>query len=254
MTVQFENFEFSYLKGGKPYFAPNDLGRRIGRDIKAQVEVAYEFDPFVYHLRAGGHVAALHCHRSQEHFAKADIRRFFYSISRSRVQRALADVGIARARHYAKWSCVRNPFGDPNYALPYGFIQSPILATLVLMESVVGVTLRQIHATEAVVVSLYMDDIALSSNDLSALEDAFEAVLAALAEANFELSTQKVCPPSPAVDLFNCDLQTGHTQVRQERIDEFNSVPRSPESVAAFDRYCDSVEEGNNQGEIQNKS
>lgn len=65
MTVQFENFEYSYKKGGKPYFAPNNLGRRIGEDIKAQVEQTYQFDPFVYHLRAGGHVAALHCHRPQ---------------------------------------------------------------------------------------------------------------------------------------------------------------------------------------------
>lgn len=245
MTVQFENFDYTYVKGGKPYFAPNDLGRRIGRDIKLQVEQAHQFDPFVYHLRAGGHVAALHCHRPQAHFAKADIRRYFYSISRSKVQRALTDIGIIRARHYAKWSCVRNPFGEPRYALPYGFIQSPILATLVLMGSVVGETLRDIHAGNAVVVSLYMDDIALSSDDLPALTDAFERVLAALDEANFELSPNKVCAPTGALDLFNCDLENGRTEVRQERVDKFNAIPRSADSVIAFDRYCDSVEAGN---------
>jgi len=234
MTVQFENFEFCYFKGGKPYFAPNDRGRRIGSDIKGQVEKAYLFDHFVYHLRTGGHLAALHCHRPQAHFAKVDIQRFFYSVSRSKVQRALASIGISRARHYAKWSCVRNPFGEPKYVLPYGFIQSPILATLVLMTSIVGETLREIDGEGAVVVSLYMDDIALSSDDLEALGSAFERVLAALHTANFKLSDDKVCAPTEALSLFNCDLETGRTVVRQERIQKFNAEPRTPDSSPSY--------------------
>jgi len=245
MPVQFENFEYSYTKGGKPYFAPNDRGRRIGGDIKRRVEKAYQFEPFVYHFQPGGHVAALHCHRPQAHFAKADIRRFFYSISRSRVHRALSGIGIPRARHYAKWSSVKNPYLDPRYALPYGFVQSPILATLVLMESAVGATLRDVFQQGAVVVSLYMDDIALSSDDFPSLAEAFERTLAALGEANFELSQNKVCAPTAALDLFNCDLETGRTGVRQERVDKFYETPRTPESINAFDLYRDSVEAGN---------
>src|SRR5687768_206007 len=122
MVVQFENIAYSYENGGKPYFAPSDLGRKIGADIKAQVEAAHQFDPFVYHLRSGGHVAALHSHRHHQLFARVDIRRFFYGISRSRVQRALSEIGILRSRHYAKWSCVKNPYGEPRYVLPYGFV------------------------------------------------------------------------------------------------------------------------------------
>lgn len=245
MAIQFQNFEYTYTKGGKPFYAPNDRGRRIGRDIKRRVERAYQFDPFVYHLQAGGHVAALHCHRAHAHFAKADIRRFFYSISRSKVQRALRAIGIPRARHYAKWSCVRNPYLDPRYALPYGFVQSPILATLVLMESAVGAALREIHQQGSVVVSLYMDDIALSSDDLPALTGAFATVRVALADANFELSPDKVCGPSQGLQLFNCDLRTGRTEVRQERVAEFFEKPRTAESIAAFEFYRESVETGN---------
>src|ERR1700710_1474341 len=135
MAVQFQNFAYTYQVDGKHIFAPNLLGEAIGRDIKQQVEKAYAFDVFVFHLRNGGHVAALHSHRDHAFFARVDIRRFFYSIARNRVQRALMSIGIPRARHYAKWSCVKNPYGDPSYALPYGFVQSPILASLVLMES-----------------------------------------------------------------------------------------------------------------------
>ena len=93
MPVQFQNYEYRQDRKGKPpLFAPNALGERIGRDIKAQVELAYQFDDFIYHLKKkGGHVAALHAHRPHKFFARADIRRFFYSIARNRVRRARRD-------------------------------------------------------------------------------------------------------------------------------------------------------------------
>lgn len=93
--------------------------------------------------------------------------------------------------------------------------------------------------------SLYMDDIALSSNDRPALSDAFVRVLEALEVANFELSPSKVCAPTARLHLFNCDLETGQTEVREDRIDKFNAEVRSQESVLAFDRYCETVGEGN---------
>ena len=54
MPVQFENFTHSFLLNGKPTFAPNELGRRIGEDIKAKVEKAYDFDPFSTISRQAG--------------------------------------------------------------------------------------------------------------------------------------------------------------------------------------------------------
>jgi hypothetical protein len=246
MPVQFQNFDYCYQRAGKPVFAPSDLGRLIGEDIKARVEAAYEFDPFVYHLKKnGGHVAALHAHRPHQFFARVDIRRFFYSIARNRVQRALRAIGISRARHYAKWSCVKNPYGEPAYALPYGFIQSPILATLVLMQSGVGALLRELAAQAVVTISVYMDDISLSSDDFGELRMAYDKLLERLAEANLEVSPQKVREPSPSMDVFNCDLERGQTEVQQQRIHIFKAEPRSDASVEAFARYCLSVEEGN---------
>lgn len=246
MPVEFQNYEYTYNRKGKPVFAPSDLGQRIGNDIKGQVESAYAFDDFIYHLRKkGGHVAALHAHRPHAFFARVDIRRFFYSIARNRVARALRSVGIKRTEHYAKWSCVKNPYGNPSYALPYGFIQSPILATLVLMQSGVGAFLREIAAQGTVMVTVYMDDISLSADDLAALKLAFYQLQDRLAEAEFEISPAKTRLPGPAMDLFNCDLQCGRTTVRDDRIDLFFSVQRSPPSELAFEEYCQSVTEGN---------
>jgi hypothetical protein len=243
MPVRFETYSYYYLRKGKPVFVPSERGEKIGRELKAKVEAATGFDPFFYHLRDGGHVAALHAHRAHRFFARVDIDRFFYGIGRNRVARALGDIDIARAGNYAKWSCVRNPYGEPRYALPYGFVQSPILATLVLMRSGVGAFLR--HLPASITASVYMDDISLSGDDRAELEAAFTSLLAALEDANFRLSEEKTCPPAEAITLFHCDLAHAHTAVRDDRRDEFYAEERSPASSAAFERYCDTVASGN---------
>ena len=139
---------------------------------------------------------------------------------------------------------MKNPYGA-GYVLPYGFVQSPILATLVLMESGVGALLRQLDAEGVVTVSVYMDDITLSSDDLGSLEAAFEALSQSLTGANFEVSLDKVRAPAPVMDVFNCDLQQGKTNVQAERIERFEAEPRSDASADAFADYCLSVEDGN---------
>lgn len=51
MPVQFENYTHSFELNGKPVFAPNGLGRRIGDDLKGRVEEAYEFEPLLTQVR-----------------------------------------------------------------------------------------------------------------------------------------------------------------------------------------------------------
>lgn len=243
MPVAIPNFEYSYLRKGKPVFVPTGIGRRIGSEIKSEVEGAYEFDPIYFHLRRGGHVAAMHCHRQHRWFARIDISRFFYSISRRRVQSALDRVGVANAAFFAKWSTVSNPYDDPKWALPYGFVQSPILASLVLATSAVGDHI--ISLPRSILPAIYMDDISLSSNDRSGLQDAFERTLAVLEKDGFAASAEKMRPPASTIDIFNCDLTQGRCNVRDERIAAFRDAVPDPVAHEAFQAYCDTVERGN---------
>lgn len=246
MPVRFENYKYSYDRNGKPVFAPSDRGEKIGREVKALVEQATEFDPFFYHFRKGGHVSALHHHRELRFFARVDIERFFYSVARNRVARALYEIGVPRAGHYAKWSTVKNPYNEPRYALPYGFVQSPILATLVLMRSSVAGFLRQLP--NSTMATVYVDDIALGSDDKAAIDAAFAGLLDALAEANFSVNANKTHPPADAITLFNCDLTHQRTVVTEERRTQFYLEERSGASSSAFERYCDNVAAGNVSG------
>jgi hypothetical protein len=113
------------------------------------------------------------------------------------------------------------------------------------MQSAVGGYLRQVAASRLVTVSVYMDDISFSSDDESQLKIAFEQIQKLLTEANFEVSANKVRNPSTAMDIFNCNLSRGKSEVQPARIDQFNAEPRSPASVAGFNEYCSNVKQGN---------
>lgn len=243
MAVRFSTFDYKYQKNGKWFFAPSDKGRDIGNDLKEQVEATHGFDKTYFHLHKGGHVAALHEHRPHRFFCRVDIENFFYRIARNRVARALRAIGIARAEQYAKWSTVKDPFGEFNYVIPYGFIQSPVLATLVLDRSDVGSFLRSLPP--GIGRSIYMDDIVLSGDDAGELVQYFEELKSEIERANFRLSQGKIRAPTKAMDVFNCDLETGQSAVQTERRNKFYAEARSQVSIEAFEEYCERVEFGN---------
>ena len=243
MPVKFENYTHSFRLNGKPVFAPSDLGRRIGEDVKQRIENAHLFPDYYFHLRNGGHVAALHSHRESTHFCKIDIENFFYSVARNRVVRALREISIPRPAHYGKWSCVQNPYGYPSYALPYGFVQSTILATLVLSTSEVGRALQRMNADTNVAV--YVDDISLSSNDPVQLTARYHELLDAIDHAGLTANTGKCVSPCRDLTVFNCSLRNGETAVTPNRVSEFHATLQSPASLAGFEHYCQSVERGN---------
>lgn len=243
MPVAIPNYRYSYRRKGKPVYVPTSIGRRIGNEIKEAVEEAYDFSPTYFHMASGGHVAAMHHHRDSAVFARIDIARFFYSVSRRRVQSAIDRIGLKTSRFYAQWSTVRNPYGEPDYALPYGFVQSPILASLTIATSSLGEHLEALP--EGIRASVYMDDIALSGDDPSELEAVFRDTLGVLEREGFAVNEEKLRPPSRLMDIFNCDLSSGRSVVRAERIEEFLSDGPSEESERAFTAYCASVEDGN---------
>ncbi|WP_342849264.1 reverse transcriptase domain-containing protein [Ahrensia kielensis] len=240
MVHTFENFKHSYLKGGKPIFAPSAKGVEWGEKVKRKVAELYEFEKFIYHFQDGSHVKALHSHRKNSFFCRVDIERFFYCIQRNRVKRALKTIGVHKAEAFAKWSTVKNPYPEGGYVLPYGFIQSPILATLVLTTSAVGNYLRSLNPA-IITVSVYMDDICLSSQDEAALWVAFDDLKTTMDAAGFSLNADKTREPASSIDIFNCSLEKANSDVLENRIEEFYAVERSEESIAAFETYVDIV-------------
>lgn len=241
----FVNYTHKYKKRGKWIFEPNDDCERRSVRILDFFE-RIKFPDYFYHYQSGGHVVALHEHLKNDCFFKIDIQNFFYSIARNRVTRAFRAYGLKGAPTFAKWSCVRSPYpAGPRYVVPIGFRQSPLVASLVLMQSPVAAAIEKARSN-GIVVSVYLDDFIGSHSDEAALTEAYNDILTACEEANLLPNAGKLTAPAKTIIAFNCNVTKGKASVTEERIAEFYSKPpKSALSASSFEDYVGRVAEAN---------
>jgi hypothetical protein len=230
------NYKFKYKARNKYIFVPNDDCIRKGKRLIKFVLKRFSFPPNFYHYQPGGHVVALHSHIQSNFFFKLDLQNFFYSISRNRVANILQGVNFKPAGTFAKWSCVPNPYNEPKYVLPIGFIQSPLLASLILFRSPVFAAIEKALA-QGVFVSVYVDDLVGSSSNKQLLESVYEDILKACKQANLSVNEQKIIAPADAIVAFNCNVAKGNATVTEERVQKFYSTGHSDKAINSFETY-----------------
>jgi hypothetical protein len=232
-----ENYKFKYRSRGKWFFVPNEKCERRGRRMLEFFKKRVVFPDYMYHFKKGGHVAALHAHLNNKLFFKIDVQNFYYSIARMRVTRALREWHYPGAGAFSMWSCVRNPGAGPKHALPIGFVQSPLLASLVLMKSGVADAIERAIAN-GVCISVYLDDFIGSHDDPDVLAQAYEDIRNTCVAAGFIPNPTKLVPPSAAITAFNCDLTQGNAAVTAARAAKYFASPdRTAMSDAGFIHY-----------------
>jgi hypothetical protein len=230
------NYQLKYETRGRFVFVPTDECRQYGERLLQECRELVQLPDYHFHYTPGGHVAALHRHIQNRFFFRIDIRRFFYSIRRNRVDGALRHFGISNARDRAKWSCVANPYADGGYVLPIGFVQSPMLASLVVMRSPVADAIEEaLH--RGAFVSMYFDDFIGSASDIDLLRDVFSRFIIACERAALPINDAKLVEPSPIATAFNCELRQGYSAVEPDRIAKFYSEERSTASINSFEGY-----------------
>jgi Reverse transcriptase (RNA-dependent DNA polymerase) len=232
-----ENYKHKYRSRGKFIFVPNERCERRGRRM-LKFFSKLDFPAYFYHYKKGGHVAALHAHIENALFFKIDIQNFYYSIARMRVTRALRHWGYPGAGTFSKWSCVFNPIASvPRHVLPIGFVQSPLLATLVLMKSTVVEAIERAIAN-GVCISVYLDDFIGSHNDEEILKVAYQDIHDTCVSAGLVPNPAKLEPPSVAITAFNCELTHRMARLTEERTTKYQSRPdRTATTDAAFEQY-----------------
>ena len=237
-----ENYKERFRTRGKYIFVPNDRCKRKGKRIIEFFNKRMDFPDYYYHYKKGGHVAALHGHLNNRLFFKIDIQNFYYSIARMRVTRALRSWGYPGAGTLAKWSCVANPIAaHPRHVLPIGFVQSPLLASLVLMKSPVTGAIERAIAN-GVTISVYLDDFVGSHSDEAVLLAAYTDIRDTCASSELVPNAAKLTPPAAAISAFNCDLSYGRAEVTPDRINRYlASTDRTVQSDAAFAQYVSRI-------------
>ena len=210
------------LKPGKWVFVPTLDSIDAGSKIKKAIEAFWTPPPYYFHLRSGGHVEAIKSHLGHTSFLHIDIQDFFGSINRSRVTRCLRPkFGYEIAREMANASTVRHPNEKNRYIVPYGFVQSQIVAALCLDESTLGTYLDKLSKMKDVSLSVYVDDIIISCNDpqLSAL--ILERIDAAAERARFILNAGKQEGPAGAITAFNILVNSDSMKIETGRLKKF---------------------------------
>ncbi|OIP99484.1 MAG: hypothetical protein AUK35_06285 [Zetaproteobacteria bacterium CG2_30_46_52] len=206
-------------------FVPTPDTLAYGKEIKVLIEKRWKAPAYYYHLRQGGHVAALQQHSSNEYFLHLDIKSFFGHINATRITRCLKGMfSYVKAREIAIHSTVHHPKAKHLSILPFGFVQSPIIASVCLRMSTLGNCLHELHKQAGMEVSVYMDDIILSSNNLDDLKKALEKVEQASERSILPLNKKKQEGPDRMVTAFNIKLSRNNLDITAERLGEFQSI------------------------------
>jgi hypothetical protein len=206
------------LKPGRWVFAPTDEARVTGQRIKSAVETRWKPPRFYFHFREGGHVAAVHAHAPSKFFLRADIDDFFGRVSRSRITRCLKSwFSYPDAREMASESVVKRP-GLEGFVLPYGFVQSPVLASLALGKSRLGTFLRKLYDRVDLRVSVYVDDIIISGDNKEILGEVGEQLVDVASKALFPIGAGKREGPAEEVTVFNIRISHAALRITDERM------------------------------------
>lgn len=219
------------IKEGTWVFVPTQETIEIGHKIKRKIENVWDSPEVFYHLKKGGHVKALQNHLDKKYFLHLDIKDFFGHINRSRVTRSLKDhLPYEEAREIAMESTVRSPeSSNPKYILPFGFVQSPIIASVCFSKSAF---FRKLHSlfNDGFTLSVYMDDIILSHNNCDRLSEQMSSLKEASERSGFPLNDKKQEGPGERITAFNVFLTKGELSIIPGKFDEFKNAYRSSEN------------------------
>jgi hypothetical protein len=125
------------------------------------------------------------------------------------------------AYEFACESTVEKTLGKRDFSLPFGFVQSPLLASVALDRSALGNEIGKLARSNTVTVSVYMDDIILSGHDLDRVDQAQNALIKAAHQARFCVNVDKTQKPGPTAVVFNLLLSQASTLVTVERLSRF---------------------------------
>jgi hypothetical protein len=213
------------LSPGKWVYVPDEKTKAFGLQLKSEVESLWQPPDYFIHLGNRGHVRALNDHLANAYFARIDLKSFFGSIRKGRITRNLNQLfhNYPKARAATVMSTVPlRPVGadKTRFVLPFGFVQSPLIAGLCLANSKLGSTLARL--AKAFTLTVYVDDILISTSEsVDALAEAYQSLLKAAVQSGFVINEEKLSPPSKAVTVFNIDLETQLIRINDTRLSKF---------------------------------
>ena len=166
-------------------------------------------------------------------------------MTRNRVTKRLKAINYSfrDADEFAVASTVSVDRAAGRFALPYGFVQSPLLASLDLDQSALGRCLSHIER-QGPTLSVYVDDIIVSHDNREQVQRALEKIKSAADISHFPINTAKSIGPVESIRAFNIELLNGDMAVATDRFqlmgDDVAQFGIGPKSDGILN-YVDSV-------------
>lgn len=221
---------YELTPGSNKYiYIPTNQSRELGKIIVETIRKRWTPPAYFFHLRKGGHLAAIKHHIDQScnprKFSVFDISGYFGQVTENKLCRVLKNfVSFKKASQWAHDSTVRKP-SENKRTLPYGFLQSGDLASLVLDRSYLGCEFRKIHQNPNIKLSVFVDDIIVSSSDPILLDQASIAIKDAAKLSNLKLNQDKTCCNVDEIEIFNIHCnQNFCLSFSQEKLNKFEKI------------------------------
>lgn len=218
------------LGNGKYAYEQDQVYREKGEAHVSLIKKRWEPPTNYFHLRSGGHVEALKRHIQCNFFSKIDLKRFYYHVTKNKILRSLKKIGFSfdDADQISRESVVLTEQG---FALPYGFVQSPILSSVAFQHSVLGKFVQEISTS--FIVSVYVDDIIIShEDDQKALNSITEQLISTAMEAHFPANNEKCEIAVKQITSFNIEMCRNSLVITDARMNDFYVALHSQPSKA----------------------
>ena len=102
--------------------------------------------------------------------------------------------------------------------------------------------------------SIYMDDILLSSDSIADLQLAIDGLLKSSTIGNFPINQEKLVLPCAALEIFNIELSQHKMEISAERLQEFEGAIRQSSSAEVIHGIISYVHTVNNLQAMQLES
>jgi len=228
------NVARTFTKNGIRYFVPansywawrdGENGRRAAaagqsnwRELKERIFSYWTPDPAFTTFSSGAHIAALRPHLRHRWFAVIDLQQFFENVTRTKISRALEDIGFSRSEAF-RIAGESTILQGSKHVLMRGFRQSSLLACLALERSLFGSSLRRKQFASTI--TIYCDDIVLSSDDRDTLGEEQSQIIEILTRSNFPVNPTKTQLPSRQIEIFNIKVSGPSLRFTDQRMWKF---------------------------------
>jgi hypothetical protein len=220
---------------------PTAEGREAGRNIVRRILDVWQPPAYFFHFRDGGHVAACRSHLDGRYFARLDIESFFSSVTATKVHRALRRLGFRQndAMEIVRLSTVQIAGDRRTFALPFGFVQSMVLASAALDLSHLGRCLNAANGN-SVRLSVYVDDIIVSGQFEADVSTSVAHLAGAAATSRYRFNVAKTTTGTTA-EAFNIRLATGSLLVTPQRMAKFAEAVDGQKYSEAIIQYVGTI-------------